>query len=149
MDHWRGRFYRQQLRAQIIEEGNNVFVFDNLSRKGAEANLDWIGEDWDFFFKKGDVRDFEAVKKEIDSVKPDVIVHLAAQVAVTTSVDDPRTDFDINAQGTFNVLEAARLSGRKPQILYASTNKVYGGFGRSGDRGRTDALQHQQIPAWY
>lgn len=113
---------------RLLEEGNNVFVFDNLSRKGAEANLDWIGEDWDFFFKKGDVRDFEAVKKEIDSVKPDVIVHLAAQVAVTTSVDDPRTDFDINAQGTFNVLEAARLSGRKPQVLYASTNKVYGGL---------------------
>jgi len=56
----------------------------------------------------------------------DVIVHLAAQVAVTTSVTDPRNDFEINAEGTFNVLEAARLGGRNPIFLYASTNKVYG-----------------------
>jgi CDP-paratose 2-epimerase len=112
--------------ARRLLENNSVVVFDNLSRKGADANLDWIGEYHTFIHINGDVRDFAAVKEAVDRVKPDVIVHLAAQVAVTTSVDDPRTDFNTNALGTFNVLEAARLSGRKPQVLYASTNKVYG-----------------------
>jgi CDP-paratose 2-epimerase len=75
---------------------------------------------------KADVRDAEAIKSAARGA--DRIVHLAAQVAVTTSVTDPTTDFEINAGGTFNTLEAARASGRKPAFLYASTNKVYGGM---------------------
>ena len=114
---------------RLITQGENVTIFDNLSRKGAEANLNWVKAetgDRSFEFIKGDVRDQETLEKVIRS--KDVIIHLAAQVAVTSSVYDPRTDFDINALGTFNVLEGARRSGRQPIIIYASTNKVYGGL---------------------
>ena len=113
--------------SRLLDRGEKVTIFDNFSRYGAESNMVWLKEKYgenSFKVIKGDVRDSEAVKKALSDA--DVIVHLAAQVAVTTSVDDPRTDFDINAQGTFNVLEAARLSGKDPILLYASTNKVYG-----------------------
>ena len=104
-------------------------IYDNLSRSGTEANLSWLraehGEG-SFGLAVADVRDFDRLAEA--AREADVIVHLAAQVAVTTSVEDPRTDFEVNALGTFNVLEAARLSGRDPIVLYASTNKVYGGM---------------------
>lgn len=112
---------------RLINKGKNVTILDNLSRRGAEDNLEWLHSETgreDFQFINADIRDFEAV--ETSAAGQDVIVHLAAQVAVTTSVLEPREDFSINAQGTFNVLEAARLSGSKPVFLYASTNKVYG-----------------------
>ena len=114
---------------RLIQNGGNVTIFDNLSRAGADDNLKWIEEETEkgsFQLIKADVRDFSAMEKAV--VDQDVIVHLAGQVAVTTSVEDPKTDFDINAGGTFNVLEAARLHGRQPVVLYASTNKVYGGL---------------------
>jgi len=114
---------------RLIKHGENVTIFDNLSRKGARDNLKWIEAETgrkDFNFILGDIRDYEAVYKAVQN--QEVIVHLAAQVAVTTSVTDPRTDFDINAGGTFNVLEAVRQHGCGPQVLYASTNKVYGGL---------------------
>ncbi|HPD42341.1 MAG TPA: GDP-mannose 4,6-dehydratase, partial [Anaerolineae bacterium] len=104
-------------------------LFDNLSRRGAARNLAWLQDTWGpnaFTFIRGDVRDAELLVASARDA--DVIVHLASQVAVTTSVQDPRTDFECNALGTFNVLEAARLSGRAPLVLYASTNKVYGGM---------------------
>jgi CDP-paratose 2-epimerase len=75
---------------------------------------------------EGDVRDAQMLSQVVRDT--DVIIHLAGQVAVTTSVKDPRKDFDSNALGTFNLLEAARLSGKKPVVIYASTNKVYGGM---------------------
>jgi CDP-paratose 2-epimerase len=114
---------------RLIERGEKVTIFDNLSRKGAHSNLNWIESETgqgSFEFIKGDIRNQSAI--EGAAYSKDVIVHLAAQVAVTTSVSDPRTDFDINALGTFNVLEAAKNSGRQPIVLYASTNKVYGGL---------------------
>jgi len=114
---------------RLITRGEHVTIFDNLSRKGAGANLEWIETETEkggFDFIKGDIRDQEAVAKVTQS--KDVIIHLAAQVAVTSSVEDPQTDFDINAIGTFNVLEGARKSARQPIVLYASTNKVYGGL---------------------
>ncbi len=114
---------------RLIKRGENVTILDNLSRKGARENLKWIESETgrkDFKFILGDIRDNEAVYKAVEG--QEVIIHLAAQVAVTTSVEDPRTDFDINAGGTFNVLEAARQHGSQPQVIYASTNKVYGGL---------------------
>ena len=114
---------------RLIKRGEHVSIFDNLSRKGAGANLEWIEaetEKGSFEFTKGDIRDQEAVDRVTQS--KDVIIHLAAQVAVTSSVYDPRTDFDINAMGTFNLLEGARKSARQPIVIYASTNKVYGGL---------------------
>jgi CDP-paratose 2-epimerase len=108
------------------EPGTRVRIFDDLSRRGVEQNLAWLqglaGSRLEFV--RGDVRDRMAVRKAAEDA--DEIYHLAAQVAVTTSIDDPRNDFDINAVGTFHVLEAARLSGRRPFVLFTSTNKVYG-----------------------
>ncbi len=115
--------------SRLLERGEKVTIYDNLSRAGAPRNLAWLQEKFGeaaFRLTVGDVRD--AALLTISSRAADVIIHLAAQVAVTTSVIHPREDFEINAQGTFNVLEAARLNERKPVILYASTNKVYGGM---------------------
>ena len=114
---------------RLLRRGERVIVYDNLSRGGAHANLAWLrdafGKD-SFELIEGDVA--EAAKLENHARQADVMVHLAGQVAVTTSVTDPRQDFEANALGTFNALEAARLSGRQPIFLYASTNKVYGGM---------------------
>ena len=111
--------------------GGDVIAFDNLSR--AEILGKKLGDplyNWSFLKKnygninleKGDVRDFEAVKKASEGAE--VVIHTAAQVAVTVSVNDPRKDFEINAVGTFNVLEAARLNDAA--VILCSTNKVYG-----------------------
>jgi CDP-paratose 2-epimerase len=115
--------------ARLLNRGEDVKVFDNLSRAGSARNLEWLKQTYGanaFQLIQGDVRDADAIQKA--AADADVIVHLAAQVAVTTSVVDPRNDFEINALGTFNTLEAARLSGREPVFLYSSTNKVYGGM---------------------
>ena len=107
--------------------GDQVTIFDNLSRRGAKSNLEWIRTETSgsqFEFIKGDVRDYDHLAAVLGS--HDVVVHLAAQVAVTSSVTDPAYDFGVNAAGTFNVLESVRQSGRHPLVIYASTNKVYG-----------------------
>ncbi len=115
--------------ARLLERGEKVTIYDNLSRAGAPRNLDWLRETFgadSFRLVVGDVRD--AALLTASASQAEVIVHLAAQVAVTTSVQKPREDFEINALGTFNALEAARANERKPTFLYASTNKVYGGM---------------------
>jgi CDP-paratose 2-epimerase len=104
-----------------------VTILDNLSRVGTEHNLAWLKEDLGkkITFVKADVtKDERVLAREVG--KHDAVIHLAAQVAVTTSIDDPRDDFLVNALGTFNVLEAIRQSKNKPILLYSSTNKVYG-----------------------
>jgi CDP-paratose 2-epimerase len=121
-------FIGSNLADRLIRRGHQVIVYDDLSRLGAEKNVTWLrsshGQAWSLL--QADIRDFEALRQAVADV--DVVYHLASQVAVTTSVQDPRHDFEVNALGTFNVLESARLSGRKPIVLYASTNKVYGGM---------------------
>jgi CDP-paratose 2-epimerase len=115
--------------SRLLERGEKVTIYDNLSRAGAPRNLAWLREKFGeaaFRLIVGDVRD--AALLTASSRAADVIVHLAGQVAVTTSVTHPREDFEANALGTFNVLEAARLNERKPVVIYASTNKVYGGM---------------------
>ncbi len=114
---------------RLLGRGENVIVYDNLSRAGAKRNLEWLesthGKN-SFTLIQADVRDADKITEAARGV--DVVVHLAGQVAVTTSVTDPRSDFESNALGTFNTLEAARVSGRNPIFIYASTNKVYGGM---------------------
>ncbi len=115
--------------ARLLGRGERVTVYDNLSRAGAERNLAWLRSRFGqnaFTLIRGDVRDADLLASSLGDA--DVVVHLAAQVAVTTSVEDPRTDFEINALGTFNVLEAVRQSPKRPMVIYASTNKVYGGM---------------------
>jgi CDP-paratose 2-epimerase len=114
---------------RLLSRGERVIVYDNLTRAGAPRNVQWLGDAFGsnaFKLVVGDVRDATLLSAWVSQA--DVVVHLASQVAVTTSVLQPREDFEINALGTLNVLEAARLSGRRPIILYASTNKVYGGM---------------------
>jgi CDP-paratose 2-epimerase len=114
---------------RLLERGERVTVYDNLSRAGAKINLDWLCSSFgetSFELVKGDIKDDVRLAAAAQDV--DVLVHLAGQVAVTTSVMDPRQDFEDNALGTFNVLEAARQAKRNPAVLYSSTNKVYGGM---------------------
>src|ERR1700741_3727032 len=87
----------------------NVTVLDNLSRPGAEKNLAWLREGSSFDFAHVDVRDQAGIDGILSQTRFDAVLHLAAQVAVTTSVADPRTDFAVNAQGTFNLLDAVRV----------------------------------------
>lgn len=105
-----------------------VHIFDNLSRRGVHRNLRWLqqnaGEGDRLKVTIGDVRDAAMVNRAVQSATE--IYHFAAQVAVTSSVQDPRFDFEVNVGGTLNVLEAARKSGRHPFLLFTSTNKVYG-----------------------
>lgn len=105
-----------------------VHIFDNLSRPGVRYNLEWLqktaGNSGRLQITIGDVRDAVMVDRALRHATE--VYHLAAQVAVTTSISDPRLDFDVNLQGTFNVLEAVRKHGRRPFLFYTSTNKVYG-----------------------
>lgn len=114
---------------RLIQRNEQVTIFDNLSRAGAPRNVDWLksqfGDDA-FRLIVGDVRSADQIAEA--AREANIIVHLAGQVAVTTSVTNPRDDFEANALGTFNTLEAARTSGCDPIFIYASTNKVYGGM---------------------
>ncbi|MCW5876615.1 MAG: SDR family NAD(P)-dependent oxidoreductase [Anaerolineales bacterium] len=113
--------------SHLLAQGADLTIFDNLARAGAEKNLAWLRQTHgagSFHLLVGDVRDAGALEDAVGDAS--VVVHLAGQVAVTSSVEDPRTDFDINALGTFNLLEAVRAAGHKPLVIYASTNKVYG-----------------------
>lgn len=119
-------FIGANLMDRLLSRGERAVAFDNLSRRGSEKNEAWLRARHGDAFQlvHGDVRDAIAVERAARDA--DIIYHFAAQVAVTTSVADPRTDFEINALGTINVLEAARCSGRNPIFVFASTNKVYG-----------------------
>lgn len=109
----------------LDERGDDVLIFDNLSRLHVRENLAWLQRHGNrISVRVGDVRDAEAVSDAVRGAR--AVIHLAAQVAVTTSVDDPVTDFEINARGTLNVLEAVRHHARGAPVLFASTNKVYG-----------------------
>ena len=114
---------------RLVQRGEKVTIYDNFSRAGAKKNLEWLEKELgknSFNVIVGDTRDASLM---VESARDaDVIMHLAGQVAVTTSVTNPRDDFESNAFGTFNALEAARQSERNPIFLYASTNKVYGGM---------------------
>jgi CDP-paratose 2-epimerase len=115
------------LALDVARRGHQVTVFDNLSRRGSEINLRWLLEQApEVAFVRGDVRDAGAAERVAQGQW--AIYHLAGQTAVTSSVTDPRSDFDANALGTFNMLEAARHAGSDPIFIYSSTNKVYGGM---------------------
>jgi CDP-paratose 2-epimerase len=119
-------FIGSNLSNYYLNKGYEVTVFDNLSRKGTEKNLEWLRSTHKkkLTFIKGDIRNFNSLLNVTKDV--DIIFHTAAQVAVTTSLKNPREDFEINALGTFNVLESSRQNNTDPIIIFCSTNKVYG-----------------------
>lgn len=118
-------FVGANLAHHLLGQGARVRIFDALARAGSERNARWLGETHaDIEIIQGDVRDCAAVALALDGV--DHVFHLAAQVAVTTSLLQPRCDFDVNAAGTLNVLEAARACAQPPSVVFSSTNKVYG-----------------------
>jgi CDP-paratose 2-epimerase len=131
--------------ARAAQQGHAVTTLDNLSRAGTQENLAWLRQEFPAIrHVNADIRRDQGVLDE-EAARADVILHLASQVAVTTSVADPRLDFGINAAGSFNVLEAARRAPRPPMVIYSSTNKVYGGMEdaaivQDGNRYRYESL---------
>lgn len=120
-------FVGSNLAAILSSDGHEVTIVDNLSRKGTEKNLAWLETNHpSISFIRGDVRDFSLLCEVVKGA--DLVCHLAAQVAVTTSVCEPLADFAINAHGTLNLLEAVRQSNNQPLVIFTSTNKVYGGM---------------------
>lgn len=122
-------FIGSHLVRRFIELGYNVIGIDNLCRKGTEVSLAWLSsyQSTNFKFRKIDVRCFDQLCALFKSEGPfDLIIHEAAQVAVSASVIDPRLDFETNALGTFNMLEATRLYSPDAIFEFPSTNKVYG-----------------------
>ena len=105
----------------FLERGHEVVIYDNLSRAGGPANLEWLRgrHPGGWQFARGDIRDQALLSESIRGAE--AVLHLASQVAVTTSVLDPRQDFEINALGTFNLLEAVRLQAPEAAVLFAST----------------------------
>lgn len=121
-------FIGTNLAHELLSQGHQVTIFDNLSREGVLSNLLWLQTTHPQRLKIiiADVRHPQKVEQAVKGV--DAIFHLAAQVAVTTSFDYPGEDMDINIRGTFNLLNAARQQDKPPVFIYTSTNKVYGGL---------------------
>ncbi len=119
-------FIGTTLAHRLASTHRRVILYDNLSRPGVDQNLSWLKETHGGLirFERGDVRDFAALRKVLREAS--AVFHLAAQVAVTTSLDDPIEDFEINARGTLNLLEALRSLPEPPPLVFTSTNKVYG-----------------------
>jgi len=119
-------FLGSNIASKILEQGDELIVFDSLYRYGSYQNLEWIKTQGEFEFIHGDIRNTNDVERTIKTHKPDVIYHLAGQVAMTTSIEDPRMDMEVNVGGSFNLLNAVRLYSPESAIIYSSTNKVYG-----------------------
>jgi CDP-paratose 2-epimerase len=122
-------FIGTNLAARLAAEGRRVIILDDLSRPGVERNLEWLLEHHGerIEHERADVLDARAVRRAVD--RAGEVYHLAAQVAVTTSLDAPVRDFEVNARGTLNVLEAIRAQAAPPPVIFTSTNKVYGALG--------------------
>lgn len=121
-------FIGTNLAARLLAGGRRVRLLDNLSRPGVERNLAWLRQRYGerISLETADVRDADAVRRVVRGAE--AVFHFAAQVAVTTSLVEPAADFEVNARGTLNVLEAVRGEAEPPPLLFTSTNKVYGGM---------------------
>lgn len=119
-------FLGSNISSELLKRGHELVIFDSLYRFGSYQNLEWLKTQGDFEFIHGDIRNTNDVERTIKTHMPDVIYHLAGQVAMTTSIADPRMDFEVNAGGSFNLLNAVRLYSPESTIIYSSTNKVYG-----------------------
>jgi len=122
-------FIGSNIADRLAGEGHRVLVYDALSRPGVDRNLAWLKSRHGSSIESvvGDVRDEDELRRAAAEAK--VVFHMAAQVAVTTSMIDPREDFEINVRGTINLLDAIRLRDERVPVIFASTNKVYGDLG--------------------
>lgn len=119
-------FLGSNIASELLKQGHEIVVFDNLCRPGSEVNLNWLKSQGEFEFIHGDIRNINDVEKVVKNFRADVVYHLAGQVAMTTSISDPRMDFEVNAGGSFNLLNAVRIYSPESSVIYSSTNKVYG-----------------------
>ena len=119
-------FLGSNLAADALTRGDQLIVFDNLCRNGSRDNLSWLKTQGKFSFEHGDIRNHNDIARVVQTFIPDAIFHLAGQVAMTSSIANPRMDFEINALGTHNLLEAVRQHTPQAVVIYSSTNKVYG-----------------------
>lgn len=134
-------FIGTNLADRLLSSGKKVVVFDNLSRPGVEQNLQWLLDTYgdQVQVMLGDIRNPYAVREAVQNA--DMVFHFAAQVAVTTSLDNPINDFEVNVRGTLNLLEAIRNLKRTVPLLYTSTNKVYGSLEDFAMRKRNDRYE--------
>lgn len=119
-------FLGSNLAANALRHGDELIVFDNLYRKGAIENLRWLQSLGQFTYVNGDIRNANDVTRTVKDFRPEAVFHLAGQVAMTTSISNTRMDFEVNALGSFNLLEAVRDHAPEAVVVYSSTNKVYG-----------------------
>ena len=119
-------FLGSNLAVDALERGDELMLFDNLDRSGSKENMGWLQNQGSFTFERGDIRNANDISRIVKSFRPDVIFHLAGQVAMTTSITNPRMDFEVNVMGSHNLLEAVRLYAPTATVVYSSTNKVYG-----------------------
>jgi len=119
-------FVGSNIAAELIARGEPVTLFDNMARNGTADNLKWLRSVGPVEFLHGDTRNRFDVEQLLRAQKPEVILHLAGQVAMTTSMQSPRKDFEINVLGSINLLEAVREFSPDAAVVYASSNKVYG-----------------------
>lgn len=121
-------FVGSNLAAEVLRRGEELYVIDNLYRFGSDDNLQWLRTQGNFKYYPADTRNQNDVETIIREVKPDYLFHLAGQVAMTTSISNPRLDFETNALGAFNVLDSLRKYSPDTVMLFSSTNKVFGDF---------------------
>ena len=114
--------------AKYFSKNNEVHILDNVTRKGNINNYETLSSNSNIKLHVKDIRNFFDIENLFKTLQPDVVIHLAGQVAVTFSVFNPREDFEINALGTFNILECIRQHSPNSILLFASTNKVYGDY---------------------
>lgn len=119
-------FLGSNLASGAISRGDELVIFDNLYRNGSLDNLAWLQAKERFTFEHGDIRNENDITRIVEGFQPDAIFHLAGQVAMTTSIANPRMDFEVNVGGTYNLLEAVRHYAPQAVVVYSSTNKVYG-----------------------
>lgn len=119
-------FVGSNLTAELLRRGERVIVLDNFTRPGTPANYDWLQSVGKFEFFHGDVRSSQDLESILRQQPVECIFHLAGQVAMTTSLQNPRRDFEVNVLGSINLLEAVRLNSPEATVVYASSNKVYG-----------------------
>ncbi len=133
-------FLGSNLSAEVLSRGEELIVFDNLSRHGASFNLEWLQEQGKFHFVHGDIRNPHDIERTLEEHTPEIIFHLSGQVAMSTSLEAPRRDFEINALGGINLLEAVRHLVPEAIVVYSSTNKVYGDL---------EHIEYEETPTRY